>query len=76
MGYALARKHARRLRRLALLLLVLVPAALLAVAMPWPALRPLAAALAPVCVLAGVLVERWLFFAQARHVMITYYRPA
>jgi DMSO reductase anchor subunit len=76
MGYALARKHGRRLRRLALLLLVLVPTVLLAAALVRPQLRPLAAGLVPACVLAGILVERWLFFAQARHVMITYYRPA
>jgi DMSO reductase anchor subunit len=76
MGYALARKHARRLRRLALLLLVLAPCVVLAMAMLQPALRPLAAVVAPMAVLAGVLVERWLFFAQARHVVITYYRPA
>lgn len=76
MGYALARKHARRLRQVALLLLVGLPAALLALAIARPSLRPLAAALVPVGVLLGVLVERWLFFAQARHVMITYYRPA
>jgi DMSO reductase anchor subunit len=74
MGYVLARKHARRLRAIAALLFALVPL-LCALPMlvlshggadPW---MPLAAASA----LAGVLVERWLFFAEARHLVTLYY---
>ena len=73
MGYALARKHAQRLRPIALLLFAGVPVAVLLPALAWPAWRPLAALLAPGLFLAGVLVERWLFFAQARHTVMTYY---
>lgn len=78
MGYALARKHARRLRLIALLLITGMPILVLLPALAWPAWRPLAAALAPVLFLVGVLVERWLFFAQARHTVMTWYdaRPS
>lgn len=73
MGFALARKHGRRLRRLALALMLGLPLAVLALAALAPAWRPLAALLAPPSVLAGLFIERWLFFAQARHVVMTYY---
>lgn len=78
MGYALARKHGQRLRRLAPLLFAVVPVLLLLPAAFWFSWRPVAALLAPGVFLLGVLVERWLFFAQARHTVMTYYdtRPA
>ena len=75
MGYVLARKHARRLRLLAVLLFALLPALL---ALPlwllphFDAGGPLLA-LATLSVLAGALVERWLFFAEARHLVTLYY---
>ena len=73
MGFVLARRHGRRLRTIALVLLSAVPAALALVAafgagsdkpLAWSAM--LAATL-------GSFVERWLFFAQARHVVTAYY---
>jgi DMSO reductase anchor subunit len=75
MGYEVGRKHAARLRRATVLLLFLVPAALSALvpAAGWP----LSAVLAFPAVLsagAGVLIERWLFFAEAQHVSMLYYR--
>jgi DMSO reductase anchor subunit len=76
MGYALARKHGRRLRRIALVLIVLLPVCVLLPAMLRPELRPLAAIVTVASVMAGVLVERWLFFAQARHMVMTYYDAA
>ena len=73
MVFELARRHAARLRLAALAGLVAVPllaAALLLVG--WiPALA--ATALAAVGLLAGAFLERWLFFAQARHVVAAYY---
>ncbi len=72
MGYRIARKHARKLRRLALGLGGLAPAVLTlaAAALPAPALWLTLAALAH---LAGLLAERWLFFAEAEHAVMTYY---
>ena len=68
----LARKHAVRLQQVALLLFAAVPGVCLgAVAFGLPAVPLLCAA--AVSMLAGALVERWLFFAQARHVVSLYY---
>jgi len=74
MGYRVARKHAGRLRVVARLAAFAIPALLLAAALAAPAPAALAAAvLAPVVQLAGMLVERWLFFAEARHTVTLYY---
>ncbi|WP_363800366.1 DmsC/YnfH family molybdoenzyme membrane anchor subunit [Lysobacter firmicutimachus] len=74
MGYVLARKHAARLRRIAVILFALAPwlAAALAFWLP-PGPAPAVAAAGALAVLTGTLVERWLFFAQARHVVTLYY---
>lgn len=71
MVFRIGRKHAARLRTIAVALGLVVPALLLAAALAaggWPLLP--AAALAH---LLGVLVERWLFFAEAEHVVALYY---
>ena len=74
MGFVLARKHARALRVAALLLFALVPALL---ALPVWLLPHLDTApwllAAAVSALGGAFVERWLFFAQARHLVTLYY---
>jgi DMSO reductase anchor subunit len=74
MGYRVARKHAARLRRIAETLAFALPALLLALALFSP--QPLATALclfAAPLQLAGMLVERWLFFAEAKHTVALYY---
>ncbi|MEO8161257.1 MAG: DmsC/YnfH family molybdoenzyme membrane anchor subunit [Arenimonas sp.] len=74
MGYVLARRHARRIRLLGLLLFTVLPVLLVA-----PLLAPVqsgAAAwllAASASALLGAFVERWLFFAQARHLVTLYY---
>lgn len=73
MGYVLARKHAARLRRIALALFAALPLALAAAALALPAATTPLMAVAAAAVLAGALVERWLFFAQARHLVTLYY---
>jgi DMSO reductase anchor subunit len=75
MGFRIARAHAAKLRRIALWGGFAAPAVLLAIAsvaggLVATLLAPLAAAAA----LAGMLVERWLFFAEATHTVATYYR--
>lgn len=72
MAFALARRHGPRLRLLATALLVGGPlfALLLSMAGAAPALALAASA---VLMLAGAFVERWLFFAQARHMVTLYY---
>jgi DMSO reductase anchor subunit len=73
MGFALARKHARRLRAIALILLSLVPSVALLFCMTSPAWRPAAAVISIVSTSLGLMTERWLFFSQARHLVMTYY---
>jgi DMSO reductase anchor subunit len=71
MGYAIARRHAAALRRLVLLLLA---AALAATLIAW--LLPAASVLAALAALAAAAIERWLFFAEAKHVAMLYYGAA
>ncbi len=66
--HVVGRKHASKLRMIALLLAIIIPVMLLA--------SPFSHWLALVAVLshiAGVLTARWLFFAQAEHVVGLYY---
>lgn len=73
MAFVLARAHARRLRMLAIVLFAVVPIACALLAFAAVALQPLLLPLAAVSALAGAFVERWLFFAQARHLVTLYY---
>ena len=73
MGFVLARKHSSKLRGMALLLFGGAPIIFAIVALTWPALDFLSASLACISVIAGTFVERWLFFAEARHVVMLYY---
>lgn len=75
MGYRIARKHAAKLRRIALVLGMGVPVLLIVLTTGWPPawLGGGAAVLALVAGLAGTLIERWLFFAEARHTVVLYY---
>jgi DMSO reductase anchor subunit len=73
MAFVLARAHARRLRLLATVLFAAVPLACVLLAIATAALQPWLLALAALSALAGAFVERWLFFAQARHLVTLYY---
>ena len=77
MGFVIARKHAAKLRRIAIGLgfgLPFVLSFVPFVAPGWPALA--AALLAAVAGTVGVFVERWLFFAEAQHAVTLYYGRA
>lgn len=74
MGFVLARRHAAQLQRVALALFAAVP--MLALPMAWWLVPEQTAApfgVAAISALLGAGVERWLFFAQARHVVMQYY---
>ncbi|HEV8693402.1 MAG TPA: DmsC/YnfH family molybdoenzyme membrane anchor subunit, partial [Lysobacter sp.] len=74
MGFVVARKHSRKLRVIAVGLFAALPILLLLPvwlfvhldAAPWLALAAISA-------LAGAFVERWLFFAEAKHLVTLYY---
>ena len=74
MAFVVARTHARRLRLLSVLLFAIVP--ILAMLPVWLFVHLDAApwfALAAASALAGAFVERWLFFAEAKHMVTLYY---
>jgi DMSO reductase anchor subunit len=74
MGFRIARKHKERLRRIMQILAFGVPIVLFAVTLltsGWIAVS--ASVLAAPIQLAGMLVERWLFFAEATHAVTIYY---
>ncbi len=74
MGFVVARKHARKLRTIAVALFALVPAlcALPVWLLPHGDVTPLLW-VAAVSFQVGALVERWLFFAEAKHLVTLYY---
>ena len=66
--HVVGRKHASKLRIIALILMIGTPVALLSMPVThWIAL------LAVISHVAGLFVSRWLFFAQAEHVVGLYY---
>ncbi|HET7556918.1 MAG TPA: DmsC/YnfH family molybdoenzyme membrane anchor subunit [Rhodanobacteraceae bacterium] len=73
MAFVLARKHARTLQRYALTLLALLPIIAIALVLAWPFTHAWLAPLAAVSCVCGLFVERWLFFAQARHTVAAYF---
>src|SRR6266700_2130983 len=76
MGYRIARRHAAKLRRIAMVVGFFVPLILLALAwlLRGAAASAVLALVAAVAATAGVVVERWLFFAEATHTVALYYR--
>ncbi|MEO7252364.1 MAG: DmsC/YnfH family molybdoenzyme membrane anchor subunit [Arenimonas sp.] len=74
MAFVVARTHARKLKLLAVALFAVLPILLM---LPVWLLAHIDAApwftLAAISALAGAFVERWLFFAQAKHMVTLYY---
>jgi DMSO reductase anchor subunit len=75
MGFRIARKHAGKLRQLSLLSGGVLPAAIAFVlaGSDGGSIAALAMALAVAAHVVGMLAERWLFFAEARHAVMNYY---
>jgi DMSO reductase anchor subunit len=74
MGYRIARKHRARLRALARITGFVLPAICTAVALiAADAVGLIAAAAAVVSAAFGLVIERWLFFAEAKHTVTLYY---
>lgn len=66
--YVIGRKHAQKLRVIALVLMIVIPLAVLL--LPF---HHLFAVIAVLSHIAGVAASRWLFFAEAEHVVGLYY---
>ncbi len=74
MGYAIARKHSTKLRQIARILGFGLPLALTLLAPALGGTIAMAATLlAAIAGTLGILIERWLFFAEARHTVTLYY---
>lgn len=71
--HVVGRKHAAKLRMLALGLGFVLPVALLLVPMHDVVVKHLLALIAVIAHLIGIATSRWLFFAQAEHVVGLYY---
>jgi len=74
MGFRLGRKHATRLRRISLWLAFIFPIGLL-ILLGWLSSNWFVAILGASALIAalGISIERWLFFAEAKHVVRLYY---
>ncbi|PJK30967.1 dimethyl sulfoxide reductase anchor subunit family protein [Minwuia thermotolerans] len=71
MGFRVARRHAMKLRILAVAVGGVLPGAIIGgvlAGLPHPAVW-----LAALLTIGGLMVERWLFFAEAKHAMTLYY---
>lgn len=74
MGYRIARKHAARLRLLAQLFAFGLPLVATAIAAATGGgVAKIASVIAVLTQAPGILVERWLFFAEAKHTVTLYY---
>jgi len=74
MGFSVARRHGQKLRNYATIGLFVVPALCCLGLFAAPAgLAPLFGLVGILSAAGGVLVERWLFFAEAKHVVTLYY---
>lgn len=74
MGFQIARKHAAKLRTYAHVLAFLAPCLLLGAMLALQGFGTVVlAVLAALSMTAGQLIERWLFFAEAKHVVMLYY---
>jgi DMSO reductase anchor subunit len=74
MGFAIARKHRVRLRRIVRLAGFVLPALLTLFALLFGGMiGVVTAGLAVGSVAFGLVAERWLFFAEAKHTVILYY---
>lgn len=73
MGFRIARKHAHALRRVVLIAGFILPSLALVAALIISTAGVFLILLAAVFCAVGIVVERWLFFAEAKHTVAMYY---
>lgn len=74
MGFQVARKHAQRLRTIAIWAGFLIPGVMIETAILQPSTNPLIWCVpAALLMSVGIITERWLFFAEAKHTVMLYY---
>ncbi len=75
MGFRVARKHADKLWMIAIVLALVIPTVFLALAyaLQGSSIAAFIVVLALLSHMSGMMVERWLFFANAKHAVSLYY---
>ncbi len=73
MGFSVARKHSRKLRRIAVMCAFILPFLLVVSGWLWSELSHFLLAGAVLSCALGLVCERWLFFAEAKHVVTLFY---
>ena len=73
MGFRLARRHSRKLRMICLVAGFAIPAILASLSLLMPKLGVVGAWVSVFSGMLGIFVERWLFFAEAKHAVMLYY---
>jgi len=73
MAYTVARRHVDKLRRIAVVLGLLLPLLSLAGLLLPGAASAGVLGVGALALTVGILIERWLFFAEARHTVALYY---
>lgn len=73
MGFRIARKHAHKLRALVLACAFGLPAMLAVLALMLPSASAWASWFAVLIGMGGIFIERWLFFAEAKHAVMLFY---
>jgi DMSO reductase anchor subunit len=73
MGFEVARKHSKKLRRISVLAIFILPFIFVVCGWLWPEFGPVLLPLAVLTTAVGLIAERWLFFAEAKHVVTLYY---
>ncbi|MEZ5648482.1 MAG: DmsC/YnfH family molybdoenzyme membrane anchor subunit [Alphaproteobacteria bacterium] len=73
MGFRIARKHSRVLRCIVLIVGFILPSLILGVSLIFPSADVVLILLATFFCTVGIGVERWLFFAEAKHTVALYY---
>ena len=73
MVFEIGRKHAAKLRRMSMVLGFVLPFIMLVLAGFFGASLMICAPIAFTFHMTGLFVERWLFFAEAEHVVALYY---
>jgi DMSO reductase anchor subunit len=77
MGFRIARRHASPLRRLSFMAAFVLPFLLMLAGLyAGGASQLVLAVFAALLATFGVLIERWLFFAEAKHTVMLYYGAA
>lgn len=74
MGFKIARKHARKIRIIAIICSFVLPIILMGIGFQMHGIiRSMLMVAGAVCCLIGLCFERWMFFAEAKHVVTLYY---